>query len=202
MLLLPPFPGLFYDVCQRQHRLQKVFRAGPKLSEVQQPSGKRSGHCGWSGRRMVSPSISHLPVPTSNLSVSPVRRSVLLVRCLLLVFGFPRPALPQGVSRTAAFEWRSLHIQYIYIHIYVCIYIHVCSPAPSVTSRSSSYRNFCASKNNNRLVLRSHSGGAPAPRSPFSCNFHKSWQLKESTFCIASSPQWQRGNGCGNEHGK
>lgn len=127
LLLLPPFPGLFYDVCQRQHRLQKVFRAGPKLSEVQQPSGKRSGHCGWSGRRMMaSPPISHLPVPTSNLSVSPVRRSVLLVRCLLLVFGFPRPALPQGVSRTAAFEWRSLHIQYIYIHIHICVYLYPC----------------------------------------------------------------------------
>lgn len=110
---------------------------------------------------MPSPPTSQLPVPTSNLSVSAVRRRVFLVRCLLLVFGFPRPALPLGVSRTAAVCTYNI---YTYINVYVCVSISMSVlPRPSVTSRSSSCRNFCASKNNNRLLLCSHSGGAAAP---------------------------------------
>lgn len=86
--LLPPSTFLlpllcfFYDVCQRQHRLQKLCRAGPKLSEVQQPSGKRSGHCG--GRMMSSPSLPlpscQFPPPTCQFLLSAVQ-SFLFVVC-------------------------------------------------------------------------------------------------------------------------
>lgn len=160
-LLPPPFPGLFYDVCQRQHRLQKVFRAGPKLSEVQQPSGKRSGHCGWSGRRMMpSPPTFHLQLVS--FSCPPFS-----LACSLFAFGFrlSTPCTSAGCEQDSSIRVEQF-AHTIYIHIYMCIYIHVCPPTPSVTSRSSSYRNFCASKNNNRLVLCSHSGGAPVPPFP------------------------------------
>lgn len=114
--LLPlPFPGLFYDVCQRQHRLQKVFRAGPKLSEVQQPSGKRSGHCGWSGRRMMpSPPTFHLQLVS--FSCPPFS-----LACSLFAFGFrlSTPCTSAGCEQDSSIRVEefahTIYMQYIYM---------------------------------------------------------------------------------------
>lgn len=114
-LLPPPFPGLFYDVCQRQHRLQKVFRAGPKLSEVQQPSGKRSGHCGWSGRRMMpSPPTFHLQLVS--FSCPPFS-----LACSLFAFGFrlSTPCTSAGCEQDSSIRAEefahTIYMQYIYM---------------------------------------------------------------------------------------
>lgn len=121
LLLLPPFPGLFYDVCQRQHRLQKVFRAGPKLSEVQQPSGKRSGHCGWSGRRMMaSPPISHLQLVS--FSCPPFS-----LACSLFAFGFrlSTPCTSAGCEQDSSIRMEEF-AHTIYIYTYICVYLYPC----------------------------------------------------------------------------